>query len=75
MAFSLYCMVGCICIYTVICAYTIITGHDVGAVRFLALFSGGFFLGIVDYCYNKTINNLRKEIKELKDEIGKVTVK
>lgn len=63
MILSLYCMVICFCTFVVMQVY------NIGNVSLLVLAGGIFFLLIANYRYDKTIDNLKKEIKELKNEI------
>ena len=63
MIIALYCMVICFC------AYVAMQGCDIEVARAIVLLVGIIFFWIANCCYDKTIDNLKKEIKELKKEI------
>lgn len=63
MILALYCMVVCFC------AYVAMQGYDIEVARAIVLFIGIAFFWIASGIYDKTINKLKNEIKELKKEI------
>ena len=66
MILSLYIMTICGC------AYVAMQGHDMDKARVIVLWVGIAFFWIANACYDKTISSLKKEIRELREEIKRM---
>jgi len=66
MIISLYIMILCFC------AFFAMIGYDMENIRAIVLLIGITFFWIADYCYDKTIKSLKKEIRDLKEEVDNI---
>ena len=55
-----------------LCAWVAMQGYDMEKARAIVLWVGIAFFWIANFCYDKTISDLKEEIKELKKKIDHI---